>query len=73
MFHFPEATPSQEDVLGNIPGGMMTLFHLPFRSLVATNDHLLQELEETRIRHAQEMTQMNINYDHLRKTVQLYS
>ena len=42
---------------------------LSCRSLVATNDHLLQELEDTKERHAQEMLQMDINYDHLRKTI----
>ena len=41
------------------------------RSLVATNDHLLQELEDTKEKHAQEMLQMNINYEHLRKTIDL--
>ena len=40
------------------------------RSLVATNDHLLQELEETKERHMQEIMQMNANYEHLRKTIQ---
>ena len=41
------------------------------RSLVATNDHLLQELEETRQRHYQEIMQMNSNYEQLKKTVHL--
>jgi len=44
-------------------------FFPSFRSLVATNDHLLRELEDTKERHAQEMLQMNVNYDHLRKTI----
>ena len=46
---------------------------LPFllRSLVATNDHLLQELEEAKQRHLLEISQMNTNYQQLRKTVQL--
>ena len=41
------------------------------RSLVATNDHLLQELEETKQRHYQEVMQMNSNYEQLKKTVHL--
>ena len=36
---------------------------------MATNDNLLRELEDTEERHAQEMLQMNVNYDHLRKTI----
>lgn len=41
------------------------------RSLVATNDHLLQELEEAKLRHSQELMQMNLNYEHLKKTFSL--
>lgn len=42
---------------------------LPCSSLVATNDHLLRELEETKLRHEQEVMQMSLNYEHLRRTV----
>ena len=38
---------------------------------MATNDHLLLELEDTKEKHAQEMLQMNINHEHLRKTIDL--
>ena len=38
---------------------------------MATNDHLLQELEDTKEKHAQETLQMNMNYEHLRKTIDL--
>lgn len=41
------------------------------QSLVATNDHLLQELEESKRRHSQEIMQMNMNYEHLKKTFNL--
>ena len=41
------------------------------QSLVATNEHLLQELAQSRQRHSQEVTQMKLNYDHLKKTVNL--
>lgn len=40
---------------------------------MATNEHLLQELEEAKQRHSQEVLQMSNNYEQLRKTVQLYS
>ena len=43
------------------------------RSLVATNDHLLQELEESKQRHGLEIAQLNSNYQQLRKTIQIYS
>lgn len=43
------------------------------RSLVATNDHLLQELEVAKQRHSQEVNQMNHNFEQLRKTMQLYT
>ena len=39
--------------------------------MVATNDHLLRELEDTKEKHAQEIQQMNMNYEHLRKTIDL--
>ena len=38
-------------------------------SLIATNDHLLQELEEAKRKHSQELMQMNLNYERLKKTV----
>lgn len=41
------------------------------QSLVATNDHLLQELEESKRRHSREIMQMNLNYEHLKKTLNL--
>lgn len=41
------------------------------QSLVATNDHLLQELEESKRRHSQEIMQMNLNYEHLKKVLNL--
>ena len=43
------------------------------RSLVATNSHLLQELEESKQRHFEEITQMNLNYENLRNTIDTYS
>ena len=43
------------------------------RSLVVTNDHLLQELEVGKQRHSQEVMQMNLNFEQLRKTMQLYT
>lgn len=41
------------------------------QSLVATNSHLLQELEESKQRYSQEVLQMKMNYEHLKKTVTL--
>lgn len=38
-------------------------------SLVTTNDHLLKKLEEEKKRHKQEIAQMCINYEQLRKTI----
>ncbi|XP_065065125.1 centrosomal protein of 72 kDa-like [Rhopilema esculentum] len=38
------------------------------RSLVVTNDHLLQELDETRQRHQQEVQQLHWSYEQLKKT-----
>ena len=49
------------------------LVHTHPRSLVATNSHLLQDLEESKLRHSQELSQMNMNYSTLRKTVDLYA
>lgn len=40
-------------------------------ALVTTNDHLLKELEDTKRRHKQEIAQMNLNYQELRKTIEL--
>ena len=48
--------------------GMLQESH---QSLVATNDHLLQELEESKRRHSQEIMQMNLNYKHLKETFSL--
>ena len=39
------------------------------RSLVATNDHLLKELDETRQRHQHEVHQLHWSYDQLKRTV----
>ena len=39
------------------------------RSLVATNDHLLRELEVAKLKHSQEIAQMHQNYQHLKKTL----
>ena len=39
------------------------------RSLVSTNDHLLQELDEARQRHQHEVHQMHWSYDNLKKTI----
>lgn len=52
---------------------LATMLQEGHRSLVATNDHLLQELDEAKQRHGQEVSLMNANYEQLRKTVQLYS
>lgn len=52
---------------------MVTDLFTPPRSLVATNSHLLQELEESKLRHSQELSQMNMNYNTLRKTIDLYA
>ena len=52
---------------------LLLFFVFTCRSLVATNDHLLQELEEAKQRHGLEIAQLNGNYQQLRKTVQLYS
>lgn len=41
------------------------------RSLVATNDHLLKELEEAKRRHKLELQQSHSNYEQLRQTVNL--
>ena len=41
------------------------------RSLVATNDHLLRELEEAKRRHKLELQQSHSNYEQLRQTVEL--
>jgi len=41
------------------------------RSLVATNDHLLRELDETKRRHKLEIQQAHSNYEQLRQTVDL--
>ncbi|CAI8013659.1 Centrosomal protein of 72 kDa [Geodia barretti] len=38
------------------------------RSLVTTNDYLLKELEEAKLKHSQEVSQMLKNYQHLKKT-----
>jgi len=40
------------------------------RSLVVTNDHLLQELDETRQRHQQEVQQLHWSYEQLKKTAE---
>lgn len=40
------------------------------RSLVSTNDHLLRELDETRLRHQHEVNQMHWSYDNLKKTIE---
>ncbi|XP_068700637.1 centrosomal protein of 72 kDa-like isoform X2 [Montipora foliosa] len=40
------------------------------RSLVSTNDHLLRELDETRLRHQHEVNQMHWSYDNLKKTME---
>ncbi|KAK2556914.1 Centrosomal protein of 72 kDa [Acropora cervicornis] len=39
------------------------------RSLVSTNDHLLRELDDTRLRHQHEIHQMHWSYDNLKKTM----
>eukprot|EP00731_Ephydatia_muelleri_P026167 Em0018g267a len=41
------------------------------RALVATNDRLLQDLEEARERHKMEKEQMGRNYEHLRNNVEM--
>lgn len=38
------------------------------RSLVTSNDHLLQELKESKRRHSEEIIQMNISYENLKKS-----
>ena len=48
---------------------LATMLQETHQSLVATNNHLLQELEETKHRHSQDLLQMNLNYEHLKKTV----
>ena len=50
---------------------LAAMLHESHRALVSTNDHLLQELEETRERHVQEVMQMSANYEHIRKSVDL--
>ena len=40
-----------------------------FRSLVQTNGHLLQELEQERQRHQHEVEQLNWSYNQLKKTL----
>ncbi|KAL3860763.1 hypothetical protein ACJMK2_010835 [Sinanodonta woodiana] len=39
------------------------------KSLVQTNEHLLKDLEDLREKHRQEVTQLNWNYEELRKTM----
>ena len=39
------------------------------RSLIASNSHLLQELNDTRKRHSLEVSQLQTNYDQLRQLV----
>ncbi|XP_044275016.1 centrosomal protein of 72 kDa [Varanus komodoensis] len=39
------------------------------RTLVSTNEHLLKELEKTRLKHKAEVEQLNWNYNKLKKTV----
>jgi centrosomal protein CEP72 len=41
------------------------------QSLVSTNSHLMHELQESKQRHAREIEQMHLNYEHLRKTVDI--
>ncbi|XP_043921634.1 centrosomal protein of 72 kDa [Protopterus annectens] len=43
------------------------------RTLVSTNEHLLKELEEIRIRHSAEVRQLNWSYNQLKKTIETVS
>ncbi|KAI8519460.1 gamma-tubulin complex localization [Branchiostoma belcheri] len=43
------------------------------KSLVATNEHLLSELEQTRQRHQHEVEQLHWSYDQLKRTAELGS
>ena len=51
----------------------MNLSFSHFRSLVASNDHLLSELEEVKIRHQSEVEQLKWTYDQLRSATKLSS
>ncbi len=41
-----------------------------YRSLVSTNTRLLQEIEEMKRNHTMEISQLQTNYEQLRKTLQ---
>ncbi len=41
-----------------------------FSSLVVTNDHLLQELDETRQRHQHEVQQLHWSFEQYKKTAE---
>ncbi|XP_065915491.1 centrosomal protein of 72 kDa-like [Dysidea avara] len=50
---------------------LATMLQESHRSLVATNDHLLRELDETKRRHKLDIQQAHSNYEQLRQTVDL--
>jgi hypothetical protein len=41
------------------------------RSLAATNEHLLKQLEDERYKHTKELEQLRWNYDELKRTADL--
>ena len=49
----------------------MVWFFSIFRSLMSTNEHLLNELEEMRGRHQSEIEQLKWSYDQLRTATKL--
>lgn len=67
--HLLRALPLAREWIRGCNVRLSSLSLLPCSSLVATNDHLLRELEETKLRHEQEVMQMSLNYEHLRRTV----
>ncbi|XP_038065251.1 centrosomal protein of 72 kDa-like isoform X2 [Patiria miniata] len=50
---------------------LATMLQESHKSLVTTNDHLLQELDETKQRHLEEVKQLHWSYSELKRTVEL--
>ena len=50
---------------------LVSMLQTSHTSIVNTNSQLLKELEEVKANHAKAIQQMHMNYEHLRKTVEV--